>query len=467
MAEQFFGGAPNAFAGGMEFGAMQRARQQQENALAALIQRFGPAAANPQALAMLQQTEQRAQMHPLDMEAVQRANAAQAAVVAKHGAVAGDPEAHKRDLALRLSAAKRAASVLSLTKQRKGDLGRAFDFVQSALPAIGIPQENLATIRQAIIEDPDKVDELVALLQDPESNSTKGLSGGVAMRNRETGQLEWVIPTETGYRVIPGYTPAAAQQADERLDQGAVRLGQGARRLSIREAELAGFKAPTGFQIWQEEDGRIVALPHVGSEQETELDAARTELETKERKFISGYGVVNSNAEIVTREANRALPYFQKARDGIIPQSARLGLKLIPGTEAFDANDAIKEIQSKVSIDALQQMRQNSPTGGAMGNVSDKDIEILQSALGRLNVERDPSRNIEDIKYIIKEYNRILGLAKRDAERANARIREREQRRTTRAPTAPGPKQPDAPAPNAFDTSLDDLLNKYAPVRNE
>ena len=44
------------------------------------------------------------------------------------------------------------------------------------------------------------------------------------------------------------------------------------------------------------------------------------------------------------------------------------------------------------TFDALQEMRTNSPTGGALGNVSDADIRLLTASIGALG----QSQNEED-----------------------------------------------------------------------
>jgi hypothetical protein len=41
------------------------------------------------------------------------------------------------------------------------------------------------------------------------------------------------------------------------------------------------------------------------------------------------------------------------------------------------------------TFDELQQMRQNSPTGGALGNVSDADIRLLRQSIGALGQDQD------------------------------------------------------------------------------
>lgn len=462
MAE-YYGGAPNAFAGGMEFGAVQRRRRLNENALNALIAQYGPEAADPASTAAMQAVAQRAATNPLDLAEAQRVDAARRAAVAARGVGAGDPAGELQGVAMenrakaeQLNAMQRAASVLEYAKENKKDIGAAFDMAQSVLPLIGVTADKLPEARAAAIADPD---ELIALLRGlPDPSKGGAFSAPISVRNKETGEWELMQPMKDGtLRKYGGVEAAQTVLGQERVDIGRGNLQQRARAISVKELEDLGFKAAPGMQYeWSGEPGnsQIIASPVPGTEQEADTEKKHIDLETTDRKFLQNAGTVVANSEIVSRETGRALPYFQDANAGVLLQSLRMGMKLVPGTAAYNANDAIKEIKNKVSIDALQQMRASSPTGGAMGNVSDRDIELLQGALGRLETERDPQRMVDDLQYITKEYNRIVGLARQDAVRAQARIKSREARPQPRFTT---------PAQGA-EPSLDELLNKYAPT---
>lgn len=56
----------------------------------------------------------------------------------------------------------------------------------------------------------------------------------------------------------------------------------------------------------------------------------------------------------------------------------------IPGTDAANAAALLTTLKSQVSFGVLQDMRNNSKTGGALGAVSDKEISFLQSNLAAL-----------------------------------------------------------------------------------
>lgn len=73
-----------------------------------------------------------------------------------------------------------------------------------------------------------------------------------------------------------------------------------------------------------------------------------------------------------------------------------LGKKLsdIPGTDAFDLVKQVDTIKANLGFQALQEMRNNSPTGGALGQVAVQELNMLQSTVSSL----DTGQGIEQLK---------------------------------------------------------------------
>lgn len=464
MPEQYFGGAPTAFQGGMLFGAADRARRLRENALNALIGRFGPEAADPQSLALLQQTQQQAQLFPHELAEAERVGAARAAEVGQYGVGAGDPAVLQRDIALRTAAATRAAAVLQMTKQRKGDLGQAFDLVQRVLPEIGIPAENLAKIREAIIADPDKVDELVALLQDPSKASGRRLvSGGQPMYD-DQGRLRWVVIDDQGNaQAIQGFTPANAAHAAERIEQGDRRLELGWSNLDWDKIKELLPARTQGVQHFVQPDGRVVADVVPGSPAEVELETKLRDSEVADRKMQLNHSLITQRGAVIKTNADRALQYFSGASGGIIPQNWRRLAPLAAGTEMHEAWQALEALKNNISIEEIQEIRQSSPTGASLGNVSDRDIDLLKGSLGRLENIRDPKLLVEEINAIMGVFQKIEQFAAQDANSAVYRTQLREQRGKSF-----GPQPRPTPRPggsNDPEPTLEELLSKYGTSR--
>jgi hypothetical protein len=58
----------------------------------------------------------------------------------------------------------------------------------------------------------------------------------------------------------------------------------------------------------------------------------------------------------------------------------------------------IKTIKTNIGFDKLAEMRETSPTGGALGNVSNIEIDFLQSVAGEL----DNAQTDEDVDYVLR-----------------------------------------------------------------
>ena len=78
----------------------------------------------------------------------------------------------------------------------------------------------------------------------------------------------------------------------------------------------------------------------------------------------------------------------------------------IPGTPSRDLRATIETIKANVGFDYLQQMRELSPTGGALGQVAVQEMMALQAVLGNLDPNQSPEqldRNLEQIQSIVEQ----------------------------------------------------------------
>jgi hypothetical protein len=78
--------------------------------------------------------------------------------------------------------------------------------------------------------------------------------------------------------------------------------------------------------------------------------------------------------------------------------------QFIPESDA-QAISAFKESAlSNVGLDTLQQMRENSPTGGALGQVPIQQQKRLEQVLGSLNLSQRPEIVEDNFKRVINIY---------------------------------------------------------------
>lgn len=106
----------------------------------------------------------------------------------------------------------------------------------------------------------------------------------------------------------------------------------------------------------------------------------------------------------------------------------------VPGTDAYNLNQRLLTIKANLGFDRLQQMRDASPTGGALGQVAVQELNALQSTVGSLELgqsKEELAKNLNKIDFHYKNWIR--------ATRGEAPLTETE---ASKAPTAAQPTQP-------------------------
>ena len=74
-------------------------------------------------------------------------------------------------------------------------------------------------------------------------------------------------------------------------------------------------------------------------------------------------------------------------RDNVTGFGAETIGSFLAGSAAADFSQLADTIKSNIGFDRLQKMRDDSPTGGALGQVSEMELRLLNAALGKLGAE--------------------------------------------------------------------------------
>lgn len=110
---------------------------------------------------------------------------------------------------------------------------------------------------------------------------------------------------------------------------------------------------------------------------------------------------------IVVQDIDRALAGLDKPGLPTTGPVAALA-RNVPGTNAFNAEALISTIKSNVGFDRLQQMRESSPTGGALGAVTVPELQMLQSAIGNLDLAQDKAQFSDNLRRVKNIYMDII-----------------------------------------------------------
>lgn len=94
--------------------------------------------------------------------------------------------------------------------------------------------------------------------------------------------------------------------------------------------------------------------------------------------------------------------------EGIPGGFARTVTSKTPGSVANLITQFTESALSNVGLDTLQTMRDNSPTGGALGQVPIQQQQRLEQVLGSLNINQPPSVLEDNIKRVMNIYTDIV-----------------------------------------------------------
>lgn len=72
----------------------------------------------------------------------------------------------------------------------------------------------------------------------------------------------------------------------------------------------------------------------------------------------------------------------------------------IKGTPAYSLEQKIAPLRAIIGFDNLQSMRDNSPTGGALGNITERENTLLQSLYGSLDPGQDPRQFAQSLQQV-------------------------------------------------------------------
>lgn len=167
-----------------------------------------------------------------------------------------------------------------------------------------------------------------------------------------------------------------ASIARERLnfDRGQVTAEMGGSPDQVALSKRYG-KAQPGYR-WRP-DGSLEAIP--GGPADTKAGAEAEKTQARKSQQLA--------------QAKSVLQTVDEARNLVGVTTAGLGgvTRAIPATSARDLSAKLETIKANLGFDRLQQMREASPTGGALGNVAIQELTALQSTVASLDQLQSPA----------------------------------------------------------------------------
>jgi len=181
-----------------------------------------------------------------------------------------------------------------------------------------------------------------------------------------------------------------------------------------------------------------------------------------------------------TDTASSALERIDDLPDNpILAKGASILGEFVPGTPSGRVRSRLETLKANLALSKINQMRLASPTGGSVGNMTEKEWPLLMQEFGNL----DAAENKEDLKQrlqkaAIKVFNRVSGTPEERAEALRKGIITEEENAQTEQnyielrkrlgipeggiPGVTGSALPEGEQPSdLFDPEIEDILKKY------
>lgn len=107
-------------------------------------------------------------------------------------------------------------------------------------------------------------------------------------------------------------------------------------------------------------------------------------------------------APYTVEKANRTLQFIGEIKPMVSTFTVGPGslLSYVPGTAAANLKAKVTSLEAAISFGELAEMRDASKTGGALGNVANKELELLGASLGALDRAQSPSQFADSLNKI-------------------------------------------------------------------
>lgn len=160
------------------------------------------------------------------------------------------------------------------------------------------------------------------------------------------------------------------------------------------------WKRDANGAVVTDDRGIPIALPISGTKAYNDMNKiAATSDAIKDQTIVSG-GVVLGNIDKIRKVME----------DSILPTTGIFGqaLRNIGGTAALDVNVLLRPIEASIGFERLQQMREASPTGGALGQVTERELDLLKSTLGSLDQAQSEAQFLQTLGQVETMYENII-----------------------------------------------------------
>ena len=190
-----------------------------------------------------------------------------------------------------------------------------------------------------------------------------------------------------------GLAPRAIGNADiTTTDRGNAQDVAGTKQIQAQGTEAGKLKAQMKFKPQVEQ--AIAEAKAVGLGKGNEIVSYPSNLSALRDGL--------DRADNVISKATDALSKIGFFSSGFVGKA----LSNLPNTDAYALRQTVDTIKANLSFDRLSQMRKESKSGGALGNVSEMELKLLGAAVDNLDIGQSDAQLSKNMANVITHYEK-------------------------------------------------------------
>lgn len=260
-----------------------------------------------------------------------------------------------------------------LMRRQDGDPGTALNYFLFGLNGVNSMRDNRR--EDEVLRMARQERELEMKDRDVQGQARQAAYGALPENLRALGPI--LTPEALSRAVMP---PPPEYEIDDAgrpytIQNGQVQYGQG--QVYRRPPQSSVQAPPSGYRFTPEGDLQPIPGGPADLRQNAEGRARGDQLDSSARQLDNAISVID-----------QALPNVSGGTAGLWGQVTR-GLG---GSDAYDLNQQLEPVRAILSFENLQEMRRNSTTGGALGSIAVRELELLGSTVRSLDTAQSPEQ---------------------------------------------------------------------------
>lgn len=261
-------------------------------------------------------------------------------------------------------------------------------------------------------------DQVLAVMRNPQIDSgTKQFVLGEYQRQNAQPEddrtslrknVEWLmsqgIPRDQALQMARGGVQVTNNMGDTGINYGDPGKG------------LVWQRDPQG-KVVTDDRGAPIAIPYQGGDVWQKQQAQEEAAANVDARKKTTAGVVLDDVRRIREKvmSDTEIPIFGSTTTGV----AGGLLSKVDSTEAGAVRNMLDTVRANIGFDKLQSMREESPTGGAVGQVSNLENRLMQATYGALIQSQGKEQFLYNLDRVEDIYNRIIhqGIPDQEAEK--------------------------------------------------